>query len=103
MHDVIIMEKFNQDCKQMKLNIWSCALAAGITWGIGVLYLAYAVWFFGIGRVLFESIASAYIGFDISFVGALIGFGWAFSDGFCGGLIFAVLYNTFSTKLFKQS
>ena len=41
-------------------------------------------------------IGHIYRGYNISFVGSLIGLGWGFADGLIGGALFAGLYNLLS-------
>lgn len=86
----------------MQLNIKAFALAAGLLWGFGFLFITWWI-------ILFEGasgdvtiIGKVYRGYNISISGSLIGFIWAFIDGIIGGAIFAWLYNFLSEK-FKTS
>lgn len=66
--------------------------------GIGVLWAIY-VFCAGIfamfhwGTALVTTLASLYIGYGASIVGAIIGAIWAFVDGFVAGVIVAWIYN----------
>ena len=84
---------------KMKINIKAFALATGLFWGFGLLFITWWI-------ILFEGasgdvtiIGRVYRGYCISLSGSLIGFAWAFIDGIIGGAIFAWLYNFLSTKL----
>jgi hypothetical protein len=48
---------------------------------------------FGWGVALVSALASLYIGYGASIVGAIIGALWAFADGFVAGLVIAWIYN----------
>lgn len=79
-----------------RLNAYAFGLAAGITWGLGVLFFGLLAWWFNLGHHAQETIASVYVGFNASLRGILMGIVWALMDGFLAGLIFAYLYNAFS-------
>jgi hypothetical protein len=66
---------------------------------IGVLGAAYAFFLgiiaiFGWGTALVETMASLYIGYGPTFIGAIVGAIWAFVDGLIAGLVIGWLYNT---------
>jgi hypothetical protein len=48
---------------------------------------------FGWGDDLIAPLASLYIGYAASVIGAIIGAVWAFIDGFVAGVIIAWIYN----------
>jgi len=77
----------------MKLNIKAFALACGLVWGFGILFLTW--WIIALdgatGEVPF--LGRVYRGYNISPLGSIIGFAWALIDGAIGGAIFAWLYN----------
>ena len=77
----------------MKLNIKAFALACGLVWGFGILFLTW--WIIALdgatGEVPF--LGRIYRGYNISPLGSIIGFAWALIDGAIGGAIFAWLYN----------
>ena len=71
-------------------------LALGIA--IGVLCAIYVgcvgiTAMFGWGDALIAPLASFYLGYAASVVGAIIGAAWAFVDGFVAGVIIAWVYN----------
>ncbi len=78
----------------MKLNRRAFGLACGLLWG-AIVFVA-TIWTLikGGGNTL-GLLDKFYVGYSISWGGAIIGFIWAFVDGFVGGWIFAWLYNKF--------
>ena len=77
----------------MKLNCWAFALACGIWLGL-MVFLA-TVWI-----ILFEGetgqvtvLGHIYRGYNVSWLGSVIGLVWGFFDGLIGGAIFACIYN----------
>jgi hypothetical protein len=77
----------------MKLNQKALALTFGI-FGAGALALisiianGFDIWLEGV-----QTLAQFYIGYDITFKGAIIGALYGFLDGFIGGWLIAWLYN----------
>ena len=80
--------------KTIKLNILSCALALGVTWGIAMVFAGWTS-IFGWGSLFVKTMHSVYIGYEPSFIGGIIGGLWGFADGFFGGAVFAFFYNLF--------
>jgi hypothetical protein len=78
------------------LNPKSLGLAGGILWGVSLLLLTYLNMFFGYGTMWAPLIADVYKGYEVSFVGSIIGLIWGFFDAFIGLYILAWLYNKFS-------
>jgi hypothetical protein len=79
------------------VNARALGLAAGTLWGIAVVLLA-IVSRTGWGeqwRVLLED---AYIGYDETITGSLIGAGWGFADGAIAGIALGWLYNRFDDR-----
>jgi hypothetical protein len=71
-------------------------LALGV--GIGVLWALYIgcvgiTAMFNWGTGLIAPLASLYIGYSASVIGAIIGALWGFADGFVAGVIIAFVYN----------
>ncbi len=77
----------------MKLNVKAFALACGLLWGAGIFMLTW--WIIALEGVTYEMtlLGRIYRGYEISPMGSLIGFVWAFIDGLIGGAVFAWLYN----------
>jgi hypothetical protein len=75
-----------------KLQPVALGVAAGILWAIYVFFIGITA-MFGWGNALVAALASLYIGYGPSFVGAVIGAIWAFIDGLVAGVIVAWLYN----------
>ena len=74
-------------CQPLALGV-----AIGVLWAFYVAGLA-IVAMFGWGTDLVAPLASLYIGFSASIIGAIIGAGWAFFDGLVAGVVIAVIYN----------
>jgi hypothetical protein len=82
----------------MKLNIKALGLSTGIVWGIGIFLLT--LWFLVMGyegKTLLK-LSKVYLGYSVSYLGALVGLIWGFVDGFIGGAVVAWLYNKFSKE-----
>ena len=81
----------------MELNKMSLGLAAGLLWG-GGLFVA-TMWVMAVdGGEHLLMIRRFYIGYSVSFLGAIVGFVYGFVDGFLGGWILAWLYNRFTRR-----
>jgi hypothetical protein len=76
----------------MKLNVKAFGLACGIIWGGLMLILGLGA-MMGWGEDVVNFISRIYVGYQASFLGAMIGLIWGFVDAFVGGVIFAWLYN----------
>jgi len=83
--------------KMEKLNVKALAIALGVSWGLGMLFVGWAS-MFGWGTKLVEIMSSVYIGFAPSFIGAVIGAIWGFFDGAIGGAVIALVYNAVIEK-----
>ena len=79
----------------MKLHVRSCALAAGIIWGAAIFLVT--IWFLILGHqgATLSKLSNVYLGYSVSFWGAVVGLIWGFIDGLIGGGLFAWLYNLF--------
>jgi hypothetical protein len=74
-------------CQPLALGI-----AIGVLWAIYVGCLGITA-MFGWGVALVTALASLYIGYGASILGAVVGAIWAFVDGFVAGIIIAWMYN----------
>jgi hypothetical protein len=79
----IIMNK----CQPLALGV-----AIGVLWAVYVFFVGITA-MFGWGAALVEALASLYIGYGASIIGAVIGAIWAFVDGFIAGVVIAWIYN----------
>ena len=84
-----------QDQRHTTLGVISFGLALGVASAIGVFLLGVVAALFGWGTLIAQALASLYIGFGPSVVGAIAGAVWAFVDGFIFGVLIAWLYNRF--------
>jgi len=86
----------------MKLNIKAFALACGLLWGFGLLFLAW--WLIMLEKTPEPCLLNRmYPGYRFTPVGSLIGAVWGFVDAGIGGLVFAWLYNLIADKFKKQT
>ena len=74
-------------CKPIALGV-----AIGVLWALYVAGVGITA-MFGWGNGFIAPIASLYIGYNASVVGAIIGGVWAFVDGFVAGVVIAWVYN----------
>lgn len=82
----------------MKLNLKAFALTFGLIWGFGLMFLTWWVMIFNGATGNATIIGQVYRGYNISFLGSIIGLIWGFFDGMIGGAIFAWLYNLLVDK-----
>jgi hypothetical protein len=82
----------------MRLNVRAFALTAGIVWGVSVCLAT--LWLIALGYKgdLIRVLDHFYLGYNFSFLGALIGLLWGFVDGLAFGALFAWLYNRLVNK-----
>ena len=80
----------------MKINIKALALSMGILGGLAVFLLT--VWFLvmGYSGILLGKLGSVYLGYSVSWIGAIIGFVYGFFDGLIGGALIGYFYNKFA-------
>jgi len=74
-------------CQPLALGI-----AVGVLWAIYVFCVGITA-MFGWGVAMVDALASLYIGYGASIVGAIIGAIWAVIEGFVAGFIIAWIYN----------
>jgi hypothetical protein len=87
----------------MKLNVKAFALTCGLLWGFGLLV---GTWWI----MLFEGatherffLGLIYRGFNISWLGSLLGLVWGFFDGLVAGAFFAWIYNAMACEKAKEA
>ena len=74
-------------CQPLALGV-----AIGVLWALYVALLAIAA-MFDWGTALVSSMASLYLGYSASIMGAFVGAIWASVDGFIAGVVIAWVYN----------
>ena len=74
-------------CRPLALGI-----AIGVLWAFYVGCVGITA-MFGWGDALIAPLASLYLGYAASIIGAIIGAVWAFVDGFVAGVVIAWIYN----------
>jgi len=79
----------------MQLNQKALGLACGLLWGCAVFLATIWVVIAGTGEHL-HLLGRFYLGYSVSWLGAVIGLAWGFVDGFVGGWLLGWLYNRFA-------
>jgi len=80
--------------KSAKISSIGLALGVGIYWGLSMVVAGWAS-MFDWGNGFVSVMSSLYIGYEPSFIGAVIGGIWGFFDGFIAGGVVAFFYNAF--------
>ena len=80
----------------MKFNPRALALTSGIIWGLTVMLMTWWALAMDLDGRTISKLKNFYLGYDISFVGSIIGLFWGFVDGMICGFAFAYLYNMLS-------
>ena len=75
-----------------RLQPLALGVAIGVLWAFYVFCIGITA-MFGWGAAFVHALASLYIGYGASIVGAIIGAVWAFVDGLVAGVIIAWVYN----------
>ncbi|MBS1266126.1 MAG: hypothetical protein MAG795_00091 [Candidatus Woesearchaeota archaeon] len=81
--------------RKTQIDLKAMALSCGIICGAYVFLIGILA-SFGYGIAIVNLLSSLYLGFDATFVGALIGAIYAFIDGAVAALLFGWLYNNLS-------
>jgi hypothetical protein len=84
----------------MKLRVRALGLSVGATAGLGIFIATILDVVRDKGTTLL-SISSFFFGYDITYVGAFIGFIWGCVYGFICGALIAWCYNMFQGILYK--
>jgi len=82
----------------MKLKPSALALTAGIIWGGMVMLATWWVLLFNTGGGTIMKLKNFYLGYDVTFLGGVVGLLWGFVEAFIFGYLIALLYNVFSTE-----
>lgn len=80
--------------KTKKLSVIGLALGFAIYWGLANVVAGWTS-MFGWGNSFVSVMSSIYIGYEPTFIGAIIGGIWAFVDGLIAGAVVAFFYNMF--------
>lgn len=83
------------NCCSSKLSICNLGAAIGMVSGLFMFALALCGMWFQVGHPLMEIYSSIYMGYDITFMGAIIGLIWGFVVGYIFGGLVAFFYNFF--------
>ena len=77
-----------------KLDTKAVALALGIMWSLGILFISLLVLFTtSYLHNMVDFLSTVYLGYSLSFSGIITGMVWGFFDAAIGGFVFAWLYN----------
>jgi len=85
----------------MKMSKRALGLSLGIVWGLSIFCLTLWAIARGQGQTL-SLLKGYYLGYNITFTGALIGLLWGFVDGLVAGALIAWLYNIFCKAFYKS-
>lgn len=80
--------------KTAKLSVIGLGLSGGVFWGLSMIVAGWTS-MFNWGNAFVKVMASIYIGYEPSFIGAIVGGIWGFGDGFLAGILLAFFYNVF--------
>jgi len=81
----------------MKLKVLGLGIGMGVVWGL-MVFLATAIDILREGGMHLALLKFFYLGYDITWPGAVIGFGWAFLTALVAGVVLALIYNLFAAK-----
>jgi mannose/fructose/N-acetylgalactosamine-specific phosphotransferase system component IIC len=80
----------------MRLDMKGFALASGVLWGLALFVITLVAALRGNGDHI-SHLSGIYIGYQVSFLGSLIGLVYGFLTGLIAGALFSLVYNG-STK-----
>lgn len=75
------------------LNPKKLGVAAGLVWGLSMLLMTFASIGFDYGTSFLYMLKPVYLGYDVTPLGALIGFFWGFVDMFIFFFLIGWIYN----------
>ena len=85
----------------MKLRVRAFGLAVGIVMGLGIFLITVIEFIRGYGNTLVLLQAVCY-GYNVCFLGAVVGFFWGVIYGFLFGAAVAWLYNILHKVIYKS-
>jgi hypothetical protein len=71
-------------------------IAGGILWGVMMFVMTLANIWFGYGTMWLALMADIYPGYEVTYIGSIVGLVYGFLDGFVGLFIIGWLYNKIS-------
>jgi hypothetical protein len=87
----------------MELRVRAFGLAIGMFWGLAILLGTWWMLIVEAQGTIFSKISLFYIGYEVSWIGGIIGFLWSFVYGFIAGALIAWFYKIFCRKLYKAA
>lgn len=85
----------------MKLRKRAFGMSLGTVWGLSIFLMT--IWATARGHgVTLSKLSAYYLGYSITYVGALVGLVWAFVHGFITGVLIAWLYDLFCKVFYKS-
>jgi len=93
---------YMKDGKHVGICAVAVGLALGVTSALYTLVFGWVAWLGGYGVDMVHQMSTVYLGYAPSFMGGLIGGGWALVDGFIFGVILGWLYNFFYCCCMKK-
>lgn len=91
-----------KDEANMKLEVKAFALTCALIWGIGLPVLTWWIMFLEGTSTNPTWLGHIYRGYNLTFIGSLIGGAWAFVDGLIGGAVFAWLYDAIGARVTRE-
>ena len=85
----------------MSLRKRALGLSLGVVWGLAIFVWTILATMRGKGQTL-SVLGGYYLGFTVSYLGALVGLVWGFVHGFVGGVLIAWFYDLFCKALYKS-
>jgi len=79
----------------MNLNLKGFALASGVIGGLAVFVITLVAAGRGVGQNL-GHLSGIFPGYEVTYLGSLIGLAYGFVVGLIAGWLFAVIYNQFT-------
>jgi len=80
----------------MKINTKALAFSTGIITGLAVFLLTGWFLIMGYRGTFLAKLGSVYLGYSVSWLGAIIGLVYGFFDGLIGGALLGYFYNKFA-------
>ena len=77
----------------MKLNVKRFALATGTLWGLAIFLITLVAAGRGIGQEHLSHLSAIFIGYQVTYLGSIIGLVYGFVSGAVGGWVFSLIYN----------